>query len=587
MSLVKCITDIATLVSSVQHRKFFDLWTRQENDFFLAQLLSINGFDKVGDFYQFILNHTNGFDHYTHPGEYDLKRRQAVAYFSKNEDIVSPVDKEAASFASFKISEESCRSINDKFGTNNQTGIQTSDIECILHYARRKISDILGDAPTFDDLRPSFGKGATASCKQKTSARWKLASIPSITNSMVPYLETIISQNTRYFMHHKCVTVVPSELLFVPKNYKTSRSISEDPTLAVSYQRSIGSIMKRKLLSSGINLFDQNINKQRAQQASTDPSGSVVTLDLERASDSIAYKLVEELLPWDWFLCLEAFRSSHIKYNKDVFVLEKFSSMGNGYTFELESLIFFSLAYAIQTHFEVDRDIHITVYGDDIICGRNLGELILTHFPLFGFTVNEEKSCFTPGFRESCGGDYSYGLDVRPFFVKERLSFKVLFSYYNFLMGKPHFDVDREIRDLILSVIPSKLKLFGPAGFGDGHLVSNADMNTYLKRKKIPGTGRHSFSFYTMISVPIRNIEPLYSDYLLPLYTIGLSERASNPYYALSSRKVSPRFHREWANDPFDGIPFADSIELDHYVLRMPKGVRISAQRTIVRIETV
>jgi hypothetical protein len=90
--------------------------------------------------------------------------------------------------------------------------------------------------------------------------------------------------------------------------------------------------------------------------------------------------------------------------------------MGNGFTFELESLLFYALARA--TAFFSGIPGVISVYGDDIICPVQLCERLVWVLQWFGFSVNSEKS-FTDGpFRESCGGHYWNGLDITPFFIR-------------------------------------------------------------------------------------------------------------------------------------------------------------------------
>lgn len=94
-----------------------------------------------------------------------------------------------------------------------------------------------------------------------------------------------------------------------------------------------------------------------------------------------------------------------------------FSSMGNGFTFELESLLFFTIVKAVS-YFTGTPGI-VSVYGDDIICPSEIAETVSWVLSYFGFKVNTEKSHITGPFRESCGGHYHYGIDITPFYVKE------------------------------------------------------------------------------------------------------------------------------------------------------------------------
>jgi len=91
--------------------------------------------------------------------------------------------------------------------------------------------------------------------------------------------------------------------------------------------------------------------------------------------------------------------------------------MGNGFTFELESLVFWSLATAVCSFLGISND--IGVYGDDIIIDREAVPLLKNVFTYLGFTINEEKSYTTGSFFESCGGQYFDGLDVTPVYQKQ------------------------------------------------------------------------------------------------------------------------------------------------------------------------
>jgi hypothetical protein len=143
----------------------------------------------------------------------------------------------------------------------------------------------------------------------------------------------------------------------------------------------------------------------------------LATLDLSQASDNIAYWLVYLLFPRKWFDLLELSRSDRIKIDGERRELEKFSSMGNGVTFAIETVIFLAVCLAC-----VPRGSHqlVTVYGDDIICPQAYARDVVGALEFLGFSVNQKKSFLAGRFFESCGTDWFEGQNVRPFYLKEQ-----------------------------------------------------------------------------------------------------------------------------------------------------------------------
>jgi hypothetical protein len=123
------------------------------------------------------------------------------------------------------------------------------------------------------------------------------------------------------------------------------------------------------------------------------------------------------VLPPFWFSHLESIRSRVTVIDGEEHVNEMFSSMGNGFTFELESLLFYALTRTI-CYFTGTRGV-VSVYGDDIIAPATVFQDLEWVFGWFGFSVNTKKSYSTGPFRESCGGHYVGGLDITPFYVRE------------------------------------------------------------------------------------------------------------------------------------------------------------------------
>jgi hypothetical protein len=208
----------------------------------------------------------------------------------------------------------------------------------------------------------------------------------------------------------------------VPKDCRKDRGIAVEPSINVFYQLAVGRLMKQRLKRSGLDLLNAKETHMRvACEASS--RGNFATLDLSNASDSVATALVRLLLPHGWFELLDSLRSPTTLVKGKTVRLEKFSSMGNGYTFELETLLFAAISMTVCIELglpaELGKDVY--VFGDDIIVPTEAAPGVTAVLRYLGFDLNKEKSFVEGPFRESCGGDFFLGVDVRPYFCEEDL----------------------------------------------------------------------------------------------------------------------------------------------------------------------
>jgi len=208
----------------------------------------------------------------------------------------------------------------------------------------------------------------------------------------------------------RAFVLVPGNVMtVVPKNAKTDRVICYEPHCNIRLQLSVGAFMKSRLKRHGIDLTDQSVNQRRAEFASK--HGTLATLDLSSASDTVTTGLVKALLPGDWFDLLDAFRSPFTLWPDGTNRLnQKFSSMGNGFTFELESLIFYALSSVVADN--------VSVYGDDIIIPADSFDDVKGVLLDCGFLLNDQKSFSKGPFRESCGFDGLLGFNVTPVYLR-------------------------------------------------------------------------------------------------------------------------------------------------------------------------
>jgi len=363
---------------------------------------------------------------------------------------------------------------------------------------------------------------------------------------MAPYLGKFLAETPDLAWHHglRSRSTLPSpekfelgimpvlfhqdlgKLVFVPKSAKTHRPIVVEPALNGLWQLGVGSYLKGRLASLGIDLRDQEVNRKLALQGSI--TGSHATIDLKSASDTLSLGVVSELVPSEWVEFLHQLRTGHICYDDRVHELEKFSSMGNGFTFELESSIFWAIARACMRVSGVD-DQELGIYGDDIVIPTNAVSLLMEVLDWAGFWVNPQKSFWTGSFRESCGADWLNGHDVRPFYIKDEVSDRVLYTLHNWALRRG----ERELAALALDTTWPSVRLHGPDGYGDGHLIGSYSLYTKRQHRRdrwvLPGWKLSSGCFDTYTLVPKRHQVRRDGDWLIPGYTSYVRSGAESP----------------------------------------------------------
>lgn len=212
-----------------------------------------------------------------------------------------------------------------------------------------------------------------------------------------------------------------SKMTTVPKNEDTVRVIAIEPSGNMALQLAAGSYIEDVLRSIGLDIKkQQEINKSLALRGSID--GSLATLDLKSASDMFTPKLIERLMPVEWYDLLMKIRSPCTTIGTDKIELNMISTMGNGFTFPLMTLILVSLIYGLRCRHGgptlfIDWS-STAVYGDDVILPSSEFSEYVAILEAAGLVVNLDKSYSEGPFRESCGGDYYTGYDVTPVYVK-------------------------------------------------------------------------------------------------------------------------------------------------------------------------
>lgn len=208
----------------------------------------------------------------------------------------------------------------------------------------------------------------------------------------------------------------------VPKSFKSARIIAPDTVLGGFLSRGLGEYIRQRLeKETHIDLSkQQDLHRKWAQDASR--TGHNATIDMSKASDSFVWRHIELLVPEDWHHALDCVRTRRCETGGGVIEPSSYMLMGSGHTFPLQTLLFFCLAEATRQLLTTAG--RVSVYGDDILFPSKHASHFIVVMEELGFTINSEKSFYdVPDalrphhtfFRESCGGDYKGGVDVRPY----------------------------------------------------------------------------------------------------------------------------------------------------------------------------
>lgn len=349
--------------------------------------------------------------------------------------------------ASFKETEARMALVNRKLRYRSAN----HGVDGIISIARRKILDILTCGNSLESNAGfstseflgncDWGNGATASLKASSATIDKKILEPKlgVTHRALKYAKAYLENEPGWLSARiKMQVGDPSDVSFlpgfwesqfdlthdgrfetVPKSWKSLRGIDIQPTLNLFLQKGIGKMLRKRLRRDGINLDDQSRNQELARIAH---SSSLATIDLKAASDSVSTELVMLLLPEEWYEVLWDLRTHRIKLDNESHYVHKFSAMGNGYTFELESLIFYALSWAVVRVEGNDQKSQIAVYGDDIVVHQNHAERLIQVLAECGFETNVDKTFVSGRFFESCGKHFFDGVDVTPIYQKEAVN---------------------------------------------------------------------------------------------------------------------------------------------------------------------
>lgn len=360
---------------------------------------------------------------------------QATSFLRKCSDLPLTVDRKAVAIDGFWETEAQCFATNRRLTQFLEFDLGLTDLDepeyraiCkFLAAVRKNVSSVLGQLP--NQIKPKFGPGSIYESKgfRYASSIVLPDKLDKIVPAVTPHARMLFDHyfwpsawGRVWVQRFGSPNVVNSNrFTTVPKDATKDRGICVEPGGNVWLQLGVGQYIRRRLRDNLGLLLDsgrsESIHHQLAKAGSE--SGVYATMDLKSASDTVARILIRLLFPPAWTVLLESLRSPFTEIEGRRVYLEKFSSMGNGFTFEIETLIFAAVVKAV-CDIECPSGVW-SVYGDDIIVPTECAASVAAALKFMGFTLNTNKTFVSSAFRESCGGDYFAGELVRPFFIKE------------------------------------------------------------------------------------------------------------------------------------------------------------------------
>jgi hypothetical protein len=427
----------------------------------------------------------------------------ATKFLSKFSGLSLDYDLDEVAFKKFDEFELLCKQTNSRFKDLSRDPLFKGRAVWLHNAVIRKIDKILGDYSAEEIFAmPDWGPGASTLIKRReASPAKKFRCEIGITRdlySLIPW-ETLHDAYPAWSLQlvsagFPCFEA-GNKVITVPKDATANRVIAIEPGINLWFQKSVGDMIGARLRRYGIDLRYQSKNQELARIGSI--SSRLATIDLSSASDSIARSVVEELLPRRWFLLMDACRSHYGARNGKPVLWEKFSSMGNGFTFQLESLIFYAVATSCADYLSLSSS-EVSVYGDDVILPSTCFELFSEMMSFYGFKLNSKKSHFDSLFRESCGAHFYSGIDVKPIYLKDKVdSVPAVYRLANAVRRLAHrrnlrYGCDLVFRPLfehLVSSVPVALRFRISEELGDGGFISNFDEASPSRARKGRGVG--------------------------------------------------------------------------------------------------
>lgn len=287
----------------------------------------------------------------------------------------------------------------------------------VCRLARRYVKDVLGNDPYKHPELFRWGKRACIGVPYRES--YLHSRINTLTGSPA---------HIRWFQKFRLDDgllnrVLPDQYIetnrlvadFVPKKWNILRLIMKNTNIGSFYTAGLGDTIVHLWKEYGYDLHSR-AERHRVRVKKYSQDRSYVTADLSSASDCFTPELVKRLVPYSWYKALNLGRIRYATvHDMNNCQMQSFMTMGIGFTFPLQSLLFYSIIRATMELVGFRDFRGISVFGDDLIYPTKAHAYVSTILADLGFTLNSEKTYDHAEFRESCGADFYVGVDVRPY----------------------------------------------------------------------------------------------------------------------------------------------------------------------------
>lgn len=413
------------------------------------------------------------------PTKYDAAAFKAASQFVAlvgkyqfDPSEIPGLDPVKAALSNFLSAERRNRRLNIVFASHLERG---TDRHWCVPLVRQVVHDVLGQTPHYGEIlrKCDFSGGASVLHHGDDThlATKLLGGCFSGPESAFDYFVEGMWKNEHYRRHflvsrgpYVCYdfevfrselrarykVVDHNQITVVPKKATSGRTIAMESEVCNFLQKGIDLEMREKLKRIlGIDLSKQGPNQIMSLHGSFGHAecNPYVTLDVRDASNGVLRESVRAVVPPRWFKLLDQTRSScyMLPGESSSTPYNMFCSMGNGFCFPLETLLFSAIVIAAHRH--CGAPLAFRTYGDDIICRRSVALVVIECLSVFGFRTNVSKTFLFSPFRESCGANWYGGRDVTPGYFKERVSSQnALHAIHNTLRSWP--DVQAEVRKL-------------------------------------------------------------------------------------------------------------------------------------------